>query len=332
MDTEKYFENSLVPKVSVIVAVYNAESFLEECMRSIVSQTLKDIEIICVDDGSTDASLEMLKRYQKHDDRIRIIHQENQGAGAARNHGMHAARGEYLSFLDADDFFEPTMLEEAYTHAAEENTDICVFAANVFEQDTGRKRPCTWAFRKQFFPVGEIFNPADLKYRDNLFRMFNGWAWDKLFKREFIRKKGIEFQNLRTTNDMFFVFFALANAKSIYAFERVLANQRINVNSSLSRTREKSWDCFYHALLLLQKKLQEEELYSIYKKAFLNWCLNFSLWQYNSIQGAMKEKVYFLLKYNVFTELHVAKYPKEIYYSTKEYQQMVKIITQGFTD
>lgn len=95
-----------IPAVSVIIPVYNAAEFLKDGLNSLLKQTLREIEIICVDDGSTDGSLVILKEFEKTDARIRVIHQENQGAGAARNNGMDVARGKYLAFLDADDFFE----------------------------------------------------------------------------------------------------------------------------------------------------------------------------------------------------------------------------------
>ena len=99
------------PKVSVIVPVYNAQSHLRQCLDSIMGQTLREIEILCVDDGSTDGSAQILEEYKGCDPRLHVIMQENIGAGAARNRGLAEASGEYLSFLDADDFFEPDMLE-----------------------------------------------------------------------------------------------------------------------------------------------------------------------------------------------------------------------------
>ncbi len=90
-------------KISVIIPVYNAEKYLRECLDSIVKQTLQEIEIICIDDGSTDNSLAVLREYERKDERLKIIEQANSGAGVARNAGMKAARGEYLAFMDADD-------------------------------------------------------------------------------------------------------------------------------------------------------------------------------------------------------------------------------------
>ena len=104
-------------KVSVIVPIYNAEAFLRPAMDSILDQKLREIEVICVDDGSTDGSLKIIKEYQKQDSRIRIATQSNAGPGMARNNGLRRARGEYVIFLDADDFFKLEFLSEMYETA-----------------------------------------------------------------------------------------------------------------------------------------------------------------------------------------------------------------------
>ena len=101
------------PTVSVIVPVYNAADYLAECLDSLLEQTLKEIEIICIDDGSTDSSLEILRSYEQRDSRVAVLKQNNAGPGAARNNGIEAARGEYLYFLDADDFCHAEFLEKA---------------------------------------------------------------------------------------------------------------------------------------------------------------------------------------------------------------------------
>lgn len=315
------------PKISVIVAIYNAEKYLNQCIDSILNQTLRDIEIICVNDGSTDTSLKIIEEYAEKDKRIVVVNQKNQGAGAARNNGMRHAKGEFLSFLDADDFFENNMLEEAYRAARVANADICVFAADLYVQNEDIYKPCSWSFRKQYFPLNETFNPKNDKYRENIFRMYNGWAWDKLFKREFIKQINIEFQNLRTTNDMYFVFISLAKANKIVAIDQVLVHQRVEVTTSLSRTREKSWDCFYIALLAMKEELEKCSLYEVYNRAFVNWALNFSLWQLNTMQGDSYEKTYNLLKMIGFAKLDVAKKPKSYFYSEKEYAQFIEILT-----
>lgn len=318
------------PKVSVIIPIYNAAEFLPECLDSILNQTLKDIEIICVDDGSPDNSLDIIKKYASGDKRLRYISQKNQGAGAARNNGMREAKGEYLAFLDSDDKFEANMLEDAYGAASSVDADVCVFDADLFDHTTREFKKCTWAFRRQLFPHNNPFSPMQQDARENIFRMFNGWPWDKLYKREYIDRMGLEYQNLRTTNDMYFVFIALARATKIVTLDKVLVHQRVNVKTSLSRTREKSWDCFYTALLAMQKELKERRLYDIYERAFVNWSLNFSLWQLNTMQGAPFEWTYNLLKSEGFEQLDITRHSRNYFYSESEYNQFLKVFTTPF--
>lgn len=318
------------PKVSVIIPIYNAAEFLPECLESILGQSLTDIEIICVNDGSPDNSLDIIKKYADKDHRLKWITQENQGAGAARNNGMRQAEGEYLAFLDSDDFFDENMLRDAYEAAHEANADVCVFDADLYNQRTQEFKKCTWAFRRQLFPKNQPFSPLQADARDHIFRMFNGWPWDKLYKREYIQRIGLEYQNLRTTNDMYFVFIALARASRIVTVDKVLAHQRVDVNTSLSRTREKSWNCFYTALLAMQKELKDKGLYSFYEKAFVNWALNFSLWQLNTMKGEPYEWTYKLLKSEGFEQLDITRHPRNYFFDEKEYAQFLRIYTTPF--
>lgn len=322
--------SNIVPKVSVIIPVYNAAEFLRDGLDSLLKQTLREIEIICVDDGSKDESLEILREYEKKDKRVIVIHQENQGAGAARNNGMAKARGEYLSFLDADDFFETDMLEIAYQEADKVEAEVCVFNADLFDHTEKIYKKCTWAFRKQYFPEKQPFSATDTEVKDNIFRMFNGWPWDKIYRREYIQRIGIEYQNLRTTNDMLFVFMALACAKRIITVDKILIHQRVNVKTSLSRTREKSWDCFYIALLEMQKQLKDRRLYERMERAFVNWSLNFSLWQLNTMVGDAYEKTYNLLKKEGFERLDITRHDRSYYYNEKEYNQFLRVYTTPF--
>lgn len=124
------------PKVSVIMPVYNVENYLRQCLDSVINQTLREIEIICVDDGSSDNSLKILLEYAAKDKRITVIKQNNLYAGVARNAGIAVAKGEYLSFLDSDDFFELNMLEEAYKAIKKEKSEIVFYLYTAYDNDT----------------------------------------------------------------------------------------------------------------------------------------------------------------------------------------------------
>ena len=112
-------------KVSVVIPVYNVEGYLEECLDSVINQTLEDIEIICINDGSTDNSLEILEEYAKKDNRIKILNQENQGISATRNNGLKICKGKYICFLDSDDYLELNALMETYDISEKYSLDIC---------------------------------------------------------------------------------------------------------------------------------------------------------------------------------------------------------------
>ena len=120
-------------KVSVIIPVYNTEEYIDECLNSVRNQTLKDIEIICVNDGSTDGSLAVLEKYAKEDKRIKIINQKNQGVSVARNNGIANAQGEYIMFLDSDDYLVPYACEKEYKLAVKNKADVVGFEFRIFK-------------------------------------------------------------------------------------------------------------------------------------------------------------------------------------------------------
>ena len=122
-------------KVSVVIPVYNVENYLRESLDCVVNQTLRDIEIICVDDGSKDSSLEILQEYAQKDSRVKILTQQNQFAGVARNNGLKIATGEYIIFLDSDDIFDLQMLEKMYYRAVETSADVTVCESRFFVDD-----------------------------------------------------------------------------------------------------------------------------------------------------------------------------------------------------
>ena len=125
-------------KVSIIIPIYNDEKFLEQCITSVQNQTLRNIQIICVDDGSTDTSPSILEAYKKREPRMIVLKQPNQGAGAARNLGMQYAEGDFISFLDSDDIFDPFMLEQMSEKADRENLDVVVCRADRFDTNNAK--------------------------------------------------------------------------------------------------------------------------------------------------------------------------------------------------
>lgn len=312
-------------KVSVIIPVYNVEKYLRQNLQSVADQTLKEIEVICVDDGSTDSSFDIVKEFAAKDSRFILVQQENAGAGAARNNGLRRARGKYLSFLDSDDFFEKDMLEAAYNKAEETNADFVVFNSDQYLEDEDRYNAVSWVVRYAELPPYQPFNRRSMT--DNVFKVFVGWAWDKLFNREWVLKNDLWFQEQRTSNDMLFVFSAVAIAKRIAYVEKgkILAHQRRNNKSSLSNTREKSWDCFYNALCALRQRLKDEGIYEECEKDFINYALHFSLWNLNTLAEPTHQKLFDKLKDEWWQDLGIAGKKREYFYNKKEFEQYEKL-------
>ena len=256
-------------KISIIIPIHNVEKYLRKCLDSIFNQTFQDFEIICVDDGSTDKSLDILEEYKKKDGRFVIIRQRHSGAGAARNNGIKFAKGKYIQFLDADDYFEPNMLEEMYNHAEKFDADITVCsikkvddAGNVIES----KNPNS-PINLDLTPMEAPFCWKDFK--EDIFCLFNVAVWNKLYLKELITSNNLEFQNLTSCNDVAFGHISKICAKRIVVFNKRLVNYNCGRSGSISQFRAKNAKNIIYAALQIRKFLQERGIYEELKKSYI---------------------------------------------------------------
>lgn len=201
--------------ISVIMPLYNAERFLEESLKSVLEQTYRDIELICIDDGSSDRTSEIVSNAAIEDDRIVLLkNKNNRGAAYSRNKGLEIAKGDYLSFLDGDDFFDLNMFELSYKCAIENDLDIVVFGYAHVESDRIHEKQSfnkTELYMKRH--CSKPFDVSDVSRGD--FVCWNNAPWNKLFKREFIASLALRFQNLSSQNDVYFVDKAFLMAEKI---------------------------------------------------------------------------------------------------------------------
>lgn len=172
-------------KVSIIVPVYNVEKYLRKCLDSLINQTLKDIEIICINDGSTDKSLEILEEYKNRDSRIILLNQENSGQSIARNNGIKKATGEYLGFVDPDDWVDLDYYEKLYNAASTNDTDIAV---GGIIRVTGIKKKKFLNFEKE-----TITDNTNLKF-ELCDVPEKSYVWNKIYKTEKLKEIGLEFE------------------------------------------------------------------------------------------------------------------------------------------
>ena len=191
------------PCVSIVVPIYNAGSYLRDCLDSICGQSFQDFEVICVDDGSTDGSKEVIREYEKRDARIRGLYREHTNAGSCRNVGLELSKGAYLLFLDSDDIFSSGMVESLVSLLELERADVASCGVRRFVQ--GSKLPKL--DRSVSGKVIRIDAPGTV---GNVFSEWVGCAWDKMFRKTLIDMYQLRFQEIRSTNDARFTYSALS--------------------------------------------------------------------------------------------------------------------------
>ncbi len=284
------FDGEDMPKVSVIVPVYNVEKYLRECLDSIVNQTYKNIEVICIDDGSTDSSLEILQEYAQRDDRVVILQQENQGAAVARNYGMSLAKGEYISFLDSDDVFHLQMFEKTVAKADFFDADITIFRAMTFDTNNNVKAVMKDYISK--YKLGQIKTFSYIDVPDKIFNSFLIPAWNKLFKKDFIIRNNIMFQDIKRYNDLFFTNTALVMASKIILLDEVLLFYRVGMKSNLQSGKDKTPTEVYKALSELRQFLINMNIYSIVEGSFVKLALDNIFYNLREVNSSESRKVF----------------------------------------
>lgn len=291
-------------KVSVIVPVYNAGLYLKQCLDSLINQTLKDIEIICINDNSTDNSVKIIKEYKEKDFRIKLINNDsNLGAAASRNVGIQIAKGKYLSILDADDYFEPILLEHMYELCEKYNADLGIYDHERFD-DSSRA-----TFKSSLsLPLSRVFNKDVVNLKENSdysFFSFSGIHWDKMFNKEFIYKYKIYFQNLKNMNDFFFSQMALLMAdKIVYAHKLgVMLHYRKNIPNQISSHIHDHGKCVWEVFMEMKVFLEKQGVFNKYSKSFYSdfmWKLLNTL---NEIEKIDQKYLYEFVRENGLNQL-----------------------------
>lgn len=263
--------------VSVIIPAYNLESYIGACMESIVSQSLKKIELIVVDDGSTDNTIQIIQNYidtciEEIEDIILLRNDQNRGAGYSRNRGLDIARGKYLLFLDGDDFFEHDMIERMFCKCEECGADIAICNWYYFDNNTGESVKCD---DSKYFPVYDWDNCFQLSDISAFaFQYIHEIAWNKMFRHDFIKENQFRFQCQQNANDQFFVFAGLLKARKIVRLEECLLSYRMNVKNQLSSSVSKDPYCIWNATKEISDYMDRIGQYELYKKSFHTYVVN----------------------------------------------------------
>lgn len=285
-----------MPKVSVIIPVYNVEEYLRQALDSVVNQTLEDLEIICVDDCSTDNSLDILKEYASKDSRFKIYQQkENQGQGVARNIALDMATGEYIAFLDPDDWIEPNMYEEMYKMARINNAHIVYSDYEFYFEDT--KKTFRTNKSKELLTRFQIklennssYSNKDIKKAS--FRALPNVVWNKLYKRDYINKLNVRFSHHRLIEDhIFSIPLKILSENNFYTHNTYYHYRVYDTSSTFSKEIPLNDVVFGE----IKKFLIENNLSEEYEEEYNNYVIEMCMWKYNRYTNK-KDKLIYLKK------------------------------------
>lgn len=263
----------MIPKISVIIPIYNAEYFLRRCIDSILAQTFSDFEILLIDDGSSDASGKICDEYAAKDNRVRAFHKKNSGPSAARNEGLDNATGQYVFFVDADDYLSESHL---YNYSLwMENYDIVYQGYRLFDEESNATLE-----RKAIDKEGVgVRQTMDVLCEIFVYGGLFGPTWSKIFRRSYIEEHGMRFdENLRIREDEIFTFEYCKHVKSIKSLETFTYNYQ-KTPSSLMRQGyyapdilEKACICSYSIACKLPLTDQFKKTIDLYYTDTLTWC------------------------------------------------------------
>lgn len=217
-------------KVSVIVPVYNVEQYLEECINSILHQTYEYLEILIIDDGSSDSCGKIADEYVKKDGRIKVFHKENGGVALARNFGLKHATGDYCCFIDSDDYYEPTFVEKMVYALNEHNADMvfCNYYSNYIDNEVPSQK-------LQEIENGTVFSPDEFMYRLYAVSGMFCFVWNKMYKKEIFHN--LEFQDM-ICEDSQIMLYITDRCKKIVYISNVLYHYRRRKSSILNADKE----------------------------------------------------------------------------------------------
>ena len=267
-------ENQKELLFSIILPVYNVEKYISKCLDSVINQTYSNLEIICVNDGSTDNSRQIIEGYALKDNRIIIIDQPNQGQGVARNNGINHASGDYVSFIDPDDWVEPNIFKKLSDYIILHRPKVLQFGVDVYFEETGEisKDFIQKRFEKSMginLSQRNFYSLKDIK-KENLLK-FTSCCWNKVYKTSFIRENNLKFPPHKMGEDTMFTFSVLFRTDKIDLIQDHLYIYRLRSNSSVSSDKKRNTLYIFEQIDWLKRLLEEKNLMSHMKKEFIQY-------------------------------------------------------------
>lgn len=297
------------PIISVIVPVYNVENYLRQSLDSILNQTFSNTEIICVNDGTTDNSRQILEEYQKRDCRIKIIDKENGGLSSARNAGLKVAQGEFISFIDSDDWIDETMLEKLYKNITDLNSDISICAVHQFDEQKQQIDDSNPYYTLGFFD--ETFDNRAFSYRDTRKFIMDVcvMAWNKLYRKSLIDKCNAKFPDGKIFEDGPFFFSIFFKTDRVSIVREYLYYYRINRKGSIVQKAGKKFLDIIDVAEMMMDRVRELENEPLILETFCKKKVEDFIYRFEHLDSRHKRQ--FALKLKQESSLTDEKYYTE---------------------
>ncbi|MBQ9361205.1 MAG: glycosyltransferase family 2 protein [Lachnospiraceae bacterium] len=304
--------------VSIVIPVFNSERFINKCLDSLIGQEYRDIEIVCVNDGSSDHSLAILNEYTEKDSRIRVYSKENEGKGAAgaRNLGLTKATGDYVMFLDSDDFFESDLISSLMAEAEKHDADLVCCGADRYDDRLGKVTGEYKHIELKDAPEKQPFSWRDCPER--VFQIGDLIAWNKLYKRDLLTDNDLWFEPIPISDDQYIPALTMVLAERIVTIDRPLIHYRFNTGSSQVDSQPKHPEAAYSATFSIVKRLRELGIYEDVKRSYLNMAVRL-MREYFDKMTTLETLRFLYDKYRdeVFPELGATGLTEDYFYDRK---------------
>ena len=315
-----------MPKVSVVVPVYNVEKYLDICLDSILNSSFTDIEVLCINDGSTDTSGDILNHYAKFDSRIKVFHRKNFGLSASRNYGIRYSKSKYIMFVDSDDWISPVMIERLYNNIRHFDSDFCFSGITKYDDKTFNTVNWELIPSKDIkkFVTTPVFNEASA----SPFFLFNSHVvtWNKIYKKSFINS--FKFPEGLCFEDNPFYYQCYLKAKKISFDLAPLYFYRVNRGGSIIGDEKKLFDSFKIAHLC-ERVLKDSGKYEKYKTPFLILKMDRLFFRVVTASETYRPQLFELLK-SEFKNVNFLEYDFQLIKESQSYKNIQIVLSNDY--
>lgn len=321
------------PLVSLVIPVYNSAPYLRQCLDSVTGQTYRNLDIICVNDGSTDGSLPILEEYAARDRRIRVFSKQNEGKGAAsaRNLGLSKADGEYVQFVDSDDFFEPDMVETLATKAVQSGADVAICAGQSYDHEKGCVAGRLPHPDLYYAPDGDSFSWRDCP--EYICEIADFYAWNKLLRRKLLIENDLSFTPIPIADDQDISMIAPVVAERVAVVDRALINYRIGTGTSQCDSRTRHPEAAYAGTFSVVKRFKELGVYEEIKQSYLNVAIRLMREYFDRMTEFGKAAhLYHAYRDEIFPLLGAEELPAEYFHDPRVGAWYRMVITQSLDE